>query len=104
MFIVHRVMPTDLPSPAAGKRDGRQVGVDDVISSKDDITNDQQLEELTKGEDQRRRGRFLYFGDSVTTTLTSWSVLSTVITTSVPPGALACLPQGSIACPLPAGK
>lgn len=100
-MLIRRVMPTDTPS-LAGKRDGRQVaGVDDVTSSKDDITNDQQLEEFTKGEDQRRRGRFLYFGDSVTTTLTSWSVLSTVITTSVPPGALACLPQGSVACPLP---
>lgn len=81
--------------------DGREI-TREIMSSKEEEGRGRRLVDASEMQ-MRNKKRFLYLGPSALvagTTITSWSVVSTIITsTFVPAENFLCLPPGFTICP-----
>lgn len=81
--------------------DGREI-TREIMSSKEEEGRGRRLVDASEMQ-MRNKKRFLYLGPSALvagTTITSWSVVSTIITsTFVPAVPFRCLPPGFTICP-----
>ncbi|KAK4010356.1 uncharacterized protein LOC116935007 [Daphnia magna] len=98
---VQLVMPTEQPMKVSFIHDGREI-TREIMSSKEEEGRGSRLVDASEMQ-MRNKKRFLYFGPSALvagTTITSWSVVSTIITsTFVPAVPFRCLPPGFTICP-----
>ena len=106
-------MPTaeavDSAADQMGMRQIRSQMDHNIFSSKDDMFSDHQMNGMGKAEKDfaLRKGRLLFalWQSFVTgTTITSWVIVPSTYTSSIPAGALACLPTSSTACAAPGRK
>nr|WBD92715.1 putative cladoceran-specific protein type 2 [Daphnia magna] len=98
---VQLVMPTEQPMKVSFIHDGREI-TREIMSSKEEEGRGRRLVDASEMQ-MRNKKRFLYLVPSVLvaeTTITSWSVLSTIVTsTFVPAEDFLCLPPGFTICP-----
>ena len=93
-------MPTEGPNPESLKLDNPEMAVE-ISSSKEDLNLDPDISETRRKLIRNKRGFFFLRPSSsnFVTTVTSWSVVSTIFTsTFIPAADFLCVPPGYQIC------